>query len=154
MSKLTNKYTSPAYWTQLIQLMLYRNIKAYLEEHNMTQKEFAAHLGVSKGYVSQILSGDFDHKLSKLTELALACDLVPRLEFVPAEFAAQVAKSCYIQPTDWKMCDSYSNVVLFGLPKVTPDTSFAKASNTVILNIPLNGQVWQSQESHSSTKIA
>ena len=37
----------------------------------MTQSEFAERLGVSKGYISQILNGDFDHKLSKLTQLLL-----------------------------------------------------------------------------------
>lgn len=104
--KLTNKYKSAAYWTQLIQIMLYDKINSYLSSNNLSQKAFAQRLGVSKGYVSQILNGDFDHKLSKLTELALACDMVPKIEFVPIEYAEQVAKTAYIQPTDWKCIDN------------------------------------------------
>lgn len=101
MSNL-EKYNSPAYWTQLIQLLLYRNINKYLTDNKISHKLFAEKLGVSKGYVSQILNGDFDHKLSKLTELALACDLVPKLELVPVEYAEQVLKDTYLQPKDWK----------------------------------------------------
>ena len=77
LNKNRNKYDSPAYWTQLIQLSLQDNIRHYLEEKHLTQSEFAERLGVSKGYISQILNGDFDHKLSKLTQLALACEMVP-----------------------------------------------------------------------------
>ena len=88
---LKEKYKSPAYWTQLIQLMLYNQIDQYLKRNGLTKKEFAEKLGVSKGYVSQILHGDFDHRLSKLTELALACGFVPKLDFVPIELAPQIA---------------------------------------------------------------
>lgn len=112
-----NKYDSPAYWTQLIQLSLQESIKHYLEEHGMTRSEFAERLGVSKGYVSQILNGDFDHKLSKLTQLALACDMVPRIEFVPKVHSRQVAHSAYLQPTDWKYANRYmGDIVLRTLP--------------------------------------
>lgn len=100
--ELNDKYKSAAYWIQLIQLELFDCVKQYLDDNNMSRKEFADKLGVSKGYVSQILNGDFDHKLSKLTELALACDLVPKIEFVPARFAEHVAKNTYLQPSDWK----------------------------------------------------
>lgn len=103
----TSKYSSPEYWTQLIQLMLFNNIRYYLEKMGMSKKEFADKLGVSKGYVSQILNGDFDHKLSKLSELALACELVPKIEFVPMQFARQVVEECYFKPVEW---NSYKNV--------------------------------------------
>lgn len=113
MVKLGNKYDSPAYWTQLIQLMLYENINDYLVANGMTKKEFAEKLGVSKGYVSQILNGDFDHKLSKLTELALACDLVPRFDLVPSEYAEAVVRDTYMQPKDWRRYDAFSRMVPF-----------------------------------------
>lgn len=90
-----DKFTSSAYWTQLVQIQLYNSIKKYLTDNNMSQNEFAEKLGVSKGYVSQILNGDFDHKLSKLVELALACNLVPKVEFAPIEQAETVLKSTY-----------------------------------------------------------
>lgn len=108
LNKNRNKYDSPAYWTQLIQLSLQDNIRHYLEENDMTQAEFANRLGVSKGYVSQILNGDFDHKLSKLTQLALACEMIPRIEFVPKRHSRQVALESYIRPTDWRYCNTYT----------------------------------------------
>lgn len=115
MTKISkkNKYESPAYWTQLIQLMLHDNIKRYLEEKKITRAEFAERLGVSKGYVSQILNGDFDHKLSKLIELALACDMVPRMEFIPKTYAGQVVFDTYLQPTDWRQCNTYVHTIHF-----------------------------------------
>lgn len=102
----TNKlYKSSAYWTQMIQIMIYDAISNYLVKNKMTQKEFADKLGVSKGYVSQIMNGDFDHRLSKLCELLTACDLVPKFETVPVDYASEVVKS-YQKPSDWKSTGS------------------------------------------------
>lgn len=155
MKKLNDKYASPAYWTQLIQLMLYKNINAYLKEHHLTQKAFAEQLGVSKGYVSQILAGDFDHKLSKLTELALACDFVPQFEWVPKQYAEQVAKSCYIQPLDWTVCKSYRHEVNVNYPtQATLDAAFSETTTKVSMNITMNHAVWSSQKVSSPHKIA
>lgn len=97
-----NKFLNPSYWTQLIQLMLYKNIKKYLEDNHISQKDFAQKLCVSKGYVSQILNGDFDHKLSKMVELSLACNMVPKIEFVPLKYAENITQSAYLKPIDWK----------------------------------------------------
>ncbi|WP_438589105.1 helix-turn-helix domain-containing protein [Duncaniella dubosii] len=113
LNKNRNKYDSPAYWTQLIQLSLQDNIRHYLEEKHLTQSEFAERLGVSKGYISQILNGDFDHKLSKLTQLALACEMVPRIEFVPKQHSREVAYESYIRPADWKHCTTYTRKLNF-----------------------------------------
>ena len=51
----------------------------------MNKTQLAAYLGCSKGYVSQLLNGDFDHKLSKLVELSLAIGKVPLLEYEDME---------------------------------------------------------------------
>jgi len=106
--KPNDKYKSPAYWTQLIQLKLFDAVRQYLDDNNMSRKDFADKLGVTKGYITQIMNGDFDHKLSKLSELALACDLVPKFEFVPACFANIVARDSYLQPSDWKSYSTFS----------------------------------------------
>ncbi|MDE7387989.1 MAG: helix-turn-helix transcriptional regulator, partial [Muribaculaceae bacterium] len=106
---LRDKYSSPSYWTQLKQLMLHDNVRQYLEENGMTQSKFAEKLGVTKGYISQIMNGDFNHRLSKLVELALACDMVPKMELVPKKYAEQVALDSYIQPQDWKMDSVFSS---------------------------------------------
>ncbi len=53
-----------------------------MESENINRTQLAERLGVSKGYVSQLLNGDFDHRLSKLVELALAFGYVPKFELV------------------------------------------------------------------------
>lgn len=72
---------SREYWIAEIQLNLFEIIQKYLLEHNMTQTQFAEKLGVTKGYVSQILNGDFDHKISKMVDLSLAVGQVPIINF-------------------------------------------------------------------------
>ena len=68
---------TPEYWIAKIQFDLFQKVEGYLKENNMTRKQLADKLGVSKGYVSQILNGDFDHKISKLVELSLAIGCRP-----------------------------------------------------------------------------
>ena len=60
---------------------MFRQVHEYLEKNNITQTQFAKDLGVTKGYVSQVLNGDFDFKLSKLVELSLAIGMIPEISF-------------------------------------------------------------------------
>lgn len=76
---------TPEYYTTGIQLDLYNLVENYLEENKMTRTELAKKLGVSKGYISQVLNGDFDHRLSKLVELALAVGYKPKMVFEPVQ---------------------------------------------------------------------
>ena len=76
---------SSAYWTQMLQLDVFKMVDAYMKKHHMTRAQFAEKIGVSKGYVTQILNGEFDHKLSTLVNLILACDCVPSLQLTPCE---------------------------------------------------------------------
>lgn len=68
---------SRAYWTVQIQIKLFNLIEDYRKKNNMTKAQIAEKLGVSKGYITQILNGDFDHKISKLVDLSLAFGKVP-----------------------------------------------------------------------------
>ncbi len=43
-----------------------------MAETGRNKSQLAEYLGVSKGYVSQLLNGDYDHCMSKFFELALA----------------------------------------------------------------------------------
>lgn len=72
---------SKEYWLTELQVSLYNEVEQYLHANKMSKREFADKLGVSKGYISQILNGDFDHKLSKLIELSLAIGKAPMLNF-------------------------------------------------------------------------
>ncbi len=70
---------SKEFWLARFQSILYEQVEKYLIENNISKTEFASKLGVSKGYVSQILNGDFDHKISKFIELSLIIDKAPML---------------------------------------------------------------------------
>ena len=80
------------YWTAEIQLELFRQIADYLETNQLSRKQFAEQLGVSKGYVSQIMNGQFDHKLSKLVALSIAIGKVPKIKFKDLSSVIQQAK--------------------------------------------------------------
>lgn len=77
--------SSREHWITKIQLDLFNQIENYMTEHQLSRTQLANKLGVTKGYVSQILNGDFDHKISKLVELALAIGLVPMVQYKPLE---------------------------------------------------------------------
>ena len=77
--------SSKEYWLATIQLDLYAQLEAYMKENGVNRTQLAEKLGVTKGYVTQVLNGDFDHKISKLVELSLAIGLVPRLNYKPLE---------------------------------------------------------------------
>lgn len=72
---------SPSYWTAGLQMELYRQILAFMESHHMNKTQLAEYLGCTKGYVTQLLNGDFDHKLSKFVELSLAINKIPEIIF-------------------------------------------------------------------------
>lgn len=74
-------FKSPAYWTAGLQMELYRQITAFMESRHMNKTQLANYLSCSKGYVTQLLNGDFDHKLSKFVELSLAINKIPEITF-------------------------------------------------------------------------
>ena len=69
------------YWFETIQNEIYRQVEIYLRENNLTQSQFAEKLGVTKGYVSQILNGNYNATLKKLIELSLAIEIAPVIDF-------------------------------------------------------------------------
>lgn len=71
------------YWITSLQIALYNCAMQFMAEHEMNRTQLAKHLGVTKGYVTQLLNGDFDHRISKLVELALAFAVVPEFNFTP-----------------------------------------------------------------------
>ena len=76
---------SKSYWTTTIQLELFNAIEFYMKKNKLNKTQLAERLKFSKGYISQILNGDFDHKLSKMIELSLSCDSIPLVFFVDKE---------------------------------------------------------------------
>ena len=74
--------SSPNYWLAYIQNGLFNVINDYKVKHNLKDKHLAEKLGVSKGYISQILNADFDHKISKLVQLSLLCNKIPKISYI------------------------------------------------------------------------
>ena len=71
--------TDPEYITENIQLQLYSEILEYMKDNNLSRKDLAEKLQVTKGYVSQILKGDIDFRISTIVKLCLAIGEVPKL---------------------------------------------------------------------------
>jgi len=72
---------SQEYWMETLQNELFRQVKAYMEKEKINQSELAIRLGVTKGYVSQVLNGNFNYSLQKLIEISLAIGIAPRFQF-------------------------------------------------------------------------
>jgi transcriptional regulator with XRE-family HTH domain len=69
------------YWFETLQNDIYRIVAEYLEKEKINQSQLAEKLGVSRGYISQIMNGNFNFTLKKLIELSLAVGRLPVLEF-------------------------------------------------------------------------
>lgn len=76
---------SAQYWVARTQISLFRLAVDFMHQHNMNRKQLAEYLGVTPGYVTQLLNGDYDHRLSKFFELALAFGVVPEIKFTPVQ---------------------------------------------------------------------
>lgn len=72
---------SKGYHLAMLQNELFLEIHNYLENNNISRTDLAQKLGVTKGYISQVLNGDFNFKLSKLVELSLAIGKFPKIEY-------------------------------------------------------------------------
>lgn len=72
---------SPEYWFEEAQNELYRQVVDYMEKEGLNQTQLAEKLGVSKGYISQVLKGEFNYTLKKLIELSMAVGKIPQIEY-------------------------------------------------------------------------
>lgn len=69
------------FWFETLQNEIYRMVSEYIEKEGMNQTQLAEKLGVTKGYISQILNGNFNYTLKKMIELSLALEKAPAFEF-------------------------------------------------------------------------
>ncbi len=74
------------YWLIQIQNDLFEILETYMKRENINRTQLAERLNVTKGYISQIFNGDFDHKISKLVDLSLFAGKVPILSFVDIDY--------------------------------------------------------------------
>ncbi|NVM62001.1 transcriptional regulator with XRE-family HTH domain [Mucilaginibacter sp. SG538B] len=71
----------PEYWFEAIQNDLYEQVALYMEAEELNQTELAKVLGYSKGYISQILNGHFNHSIKKLIDLSVKIGKVPVVSY-------------------------------------------------------------------------
>lgn len=74
---------TPAYWEQKAQLEIYQQAVDFMQKRGMNRSQFAQYLGVSKSYVTQLLSGDYNYSLEKLVDLSMKLGFALNLEFRP-----------------------------------------------------------------------
>lgn len=74
--------SSRDFWINQIQNDLYGIIEEYMKKNDLNRTELAKSLGVTKGYITQVLKGDFDHKISKMVDLSLSSGKAPLLYFI------------------------------------------------------------------------
>ena len=86
----------PVYWTTGLQMELYRQIVSFMEQHHMNKTQLAQYLGCTKGYVTQLLNGDYDHKISKFIELSLAINKIPEITFSDVDEYITSDKNAYV----------------------------------------------------------
>lgn len=73
--------SSPEYFMETLQNELFRQLEAYREANGYNRTKLAEDLGFSKGYVTRLLNGDFNHSAQKLIELALKIGKAPVIQF-------------------------------------------------------------------------
>lgn len=81
MIKREDLLRTEEYWFETLQNEIYRMVADYIEKEGINQSQLADKLGVTKGYISQIMNGNFNATLKKLIELSLAVDKAPHIDF-------------------------------------------------------------------------
>lgn len=94
MEKITKEelLSSPEFWEENIKSDLFELIHDYMEKNKHSRSSLAKEIGVSKGYISQVLNGDSDHRLSKIVQLALAIGRAPYFYFKDIEKVLEADK--------------------------------------------------------------
>lgn len=67
------------YWMETIQQSIHEALVGYMEQHGLNQTELAHRLGFTRGYVSQLMNGNFNLSQRKIVQLLLKLDMVPDL---------------------------------------------------------------------------
>ena len=84
---------SREYWMVKMQSDLIRALEEFMAVNGLNRAQLADYLGFSRGYITQLLSGTFDSKISKIVELSLAIGLTPELHFSPIPELSEVAQA-------------------------------------------------------------
>lgn len=83
---------SRGYWIANIQMDLFKYVDEYMRKNNLNRSQLADKLGVTKGYISQILNGEFNHRVATFVDLTLAIGKAPKVVFEDLEEIISHAK--------------------------------------------------------------
>ena len=108
---------SRGYWIANIQLELFKYVDEYMRKNNLNRSQLADKLGVTKGYISQILNGEFNHRIATFVDLSLAVGKVPKIEFEDLEEIISNIKEGYVVK-NWKVIANRNPLINL---KDTPD---------------------------------
>jgi len=74
---------SSEYWIEIIQNKIYSELAEFIDKKGISGKDIAETLGLSKGRISQILSGEnLNFRLDTLVRLSLAIGRIPDFSLV------------------------------------------------------------------------
>ena len=73
--------SSPGYWEEKVQNDLCNEIQNYLDKEGLSRTQLAEKLNVTKSYISQVMNGNTDHRISKLIDLSLCIGRVPLIQY-------------------------------------------------------------------------
>lgn len=106
---------APEYWITQIQIAICRCADTFMREHNMSRTQLAEYLGVSKSYVTQILSGDYNYSIEKLADISIKLGYAPNVEFTPIAETIQEDLVCMqttiLNPLSTYYSDCCSNYI-------------------------------------------
>lgn len=90
---------NPGYWVSKIQFELFDKIRQFMSLNKKNNsRSLAKKLDVTPGYISQIMNGNFDHKISKFVELSLAIGKVPIIRYEDIEDIIRDENKAIMQP--------------------------------------------------------
>lgn len=73
---------NPDYWSTLIQLQMRYIAHRYMLQNDMDEKALAKYLKVSRRFVSRLLKGDCDCSISKMFEICIAMEYMPKVSMI------------------------------------------------------------------------
>jgi len=81
-NKFVEIIQQPSYWVEEVNNLMYDAMVNYMESHQLNKTEFADHLNITRGRLSQILnSGEINFSLEKLFSIALKIGKIPNIKF-------------------------------------------------------------------------
>jgi DNA-binding Xre family transcriptional regulator len=105
---------SSEYWTEIIQNKIYNDFIEFIENKNISNKQLAQSLGLTKGRISQILSGEnLNFRLETLVKLCLTINKIPGFQLLDLDEFIQYDKTLEIRMSYKSDTKTLGNVQIY-----------------------------------------